>query len=138
MKKFITMAIVISLLCMLTACGSSHETDTDFAYVEITTSIGTSHIASAFHGNNAEYEMQRQYQAIKSPVKLDLADGETSTICFHCNQCGYNELIEDAVASYAKVFACECSGTLEEGNMTEYIAVTIGINANLDDIANAN
>lgn len=138
MKKFITMAIVISLLCMLTACGSSRETDTDFAYVEITTSIGTSHIASAFHGNNAEYEMQRQYQAIKSPVKLDLADGETATICFHCNQCGYNELIEDAVAPYAKVFACECSGTLEEGNMTEYIAVTIGINANLDDIANAN
>lgn len=110
MKKFITMAIVISLLCMLTACGSSRETDTDFAYVEITTSIGTSHIASAFHGNNAEYEMQRQYQAIKSPVKLDLADGETATICFHCNQCGYNELIEDAVAPYAKVFACECSG----------------------------
>ena len=138
MKKFITMAIVISLLCMLTACGSSREIDIDFAYVEITTSTGISRVESAFHGNDAEYEMQRQRQAIKSPVNLDLADGETATICFHCNQCGYNELIEDAVAPYAKVFACECSGSLAEGNMTEYIAVTIGINANLDDVANAN
>lgn len=138
MKKFMAMVIVISLFCVLTACGSSREDDIDFAYVEITTSTGTALVASAFHGNNAEYEMQRQYQAIKSPTKIDLADGETATIHFHCDQCGYDEVVEEAVAPYAKVFACECSGTLAEGNMREYIAVTIGVNASLDGVSSTN
>lgn len=133
MKKFMAIATVISLLFMLTACGGE-KTDTDFAYVEITTSAGTAYVDNAFHGNNGEYEEQRQYQAVKNPTKVKLADGETATIHFHCNQCGYDEMIEEVVAPYARLFYCECSGTLQEANMKEYLAVIIG-NASLEDIS---
>ena len=138
MKKLTIIALVISMLCMLTACGSSLKIDEDYAYIEITTSIGTAHVDNAFHGNNAEYEVQRQTYAVKYPVQINLADGETAQIHFHCAQCGYDEMLEEVVAPYARLFACECSGTLEEGNMKEYIAVIIGINADLDDVVTEN
>lgn len=137
MKKFMAIATVISLLCMLTACGSSRKDDVDFAYIEITTSVGTAHVANAFHGNNEQYEMERQKYAVQYPTQINLADGETAKIHFHCNQCGYDEMIEEVVAPYAKLFYCECSGTLEEGNMKEYLAVIIG-NADLDDTTTEN
>lgn len=132
MKKFMITAM-ISMVCMLTSCGSSRNEDLDYAYVEITTSVGSAHIANAFHNNNDSYENRRQIKAVKYPVKIDLADGETARIHFHCNQCGYDEVLEEVVAPYAKLFECECCGTFEEGNEKEYIAVIIGINADLDD-----
>lgn len=139
MKKFMAMVIVISLFCALTACDSpSWKQDTDFAHVEITTSTGTAHVDYAFHGKNYVTDANRKEHAIDNPTKIDLADGETATIHFRCDQCGYDEVVEEAVAPYAKVFACECSGTLAEGNMTEYIAVTIGVNASLDGVASTN
>lgn len=48
MKKLITIALVISLLCTLTACGLERKVDEDYAYVEITTSVGTSHLSMPF------------------------------------------------------------------------------------------
>lgn len=137
MKKFIAMTTVISLLCLLTACGSKWKKDTNYAYIEITTSTGISYTDCAFHGQNHETDANRQEHAIKNPVKIDLADGETAEIHFYCSQCGYDEEVKEVVAPYAKVFACECSGTLEEGNMTEYIAILIGTDASFDDV-NAN
>lgn len=133
MKKVICVALVVCLICMLlTACGITRKEDADHAYVEITTSTGGSYIAEAFHGNNATYEMKRQECALKYATKINMADGETATIHFHCSQCGYDEVLEEVVAPYARLFACECNGTLEAGNMKEYIAVLIGNNANLD------
>ena len=111
--------------------------DVDFAYIEITTSVGTAHIANAFHGSTAHYERQRQTFAIRYPIQINLAASETAKLHFHCNQCGYDEMIEEVVAPYAKLFYCKCSGTLEEGNMKEYLAVIIG-NADLDDTTTEN
>lgn len=122
---------VISLLFMLTACGPSQKVDEDFAYIEITTSIGSAYVANAFHGNNEEYEMQRQDHAVSNPTTVNLAAGETAKIHFHCSQCGYDEMIEEVVSPYARLFHCECSGTFSEGNMKEYISVIIS-NVDLD------
>lgn len=82
--------------------------------------------------------MKRQQYAVECPVQINLADGETAKVHFHCAQCGYDEILEEVVAPYARLFACECSGTLEEANMKEYIAVTIGINADLDEVVTEN
>ena len=132
MKKVICVAMVVCLICMLTACGTTREVDVDHAYVEITRSTGVCYIAESFHGNNATYEMKRQECALKNATIINMADGETATIHFHCSQCGYDEVLEEVVAPYARLFACECNGTLEEGNMKEYIAVLIGNITNLD------
>ena len=131
MKNVICVPMMVCLICMLTACSTTRKVDVDHAYVEITTSTGGA-IAESFHGNNATYEMKRQGCALKYPLKINMADGETATVHFHCSQCGYDEVLEEVVAPYARLFACECNGTLEEGNMKEYIAVLIGNNANLD------
>lgn len=137
MKKFIAISTVISLICILTSCEFARE-DVDFAYIEITTSAGTAHVVNAFHGNNAHYDKQRQVYATANPVKINLADGETAIVHFHCAQCGYDEMIEEVVSPYAKLFACECSGTYEDGNQKEYIAVIIGNNVDLDDTVTEN
>lgn len=132
MKKFVIFMIMLSLLCMCTACAT-YKCDNDFAYVEVTTSTGSAYVARAFHGPNSKTELERQPNAIKHSTKIELADGETATIHFHCAQCGYDEVVEEAVAPYAKLFCCECDGTLEDGNLKEYISVLIGSNADLSD-----
>ncbi len=123
-------AMVIFVLCMigvlLFLVDSSWKKDFDFAYIEITTSDGTACVDNAFHGNNKQTDALRQAYAIQEPTQISLPDGGTAKIHFHCSQCGYDEMLEEVVAPYAKVFACECSGTLEDGNRKEYIAVVIG------------
>jgi len=131
MKKFISIAMVIFLVFTLTACDSGSK-DVDRAYLEITTSMGGAFITTAFHGNNETIEKNRQIHALQYPMKINMADGESATIHFHCNQCGYDEVLEKVIEPYARMFACECKGTFEDGALKEYISVLIGDNANFE------
>lgn len=133
MKKiFIVMTVLFLALFCCCSC-SDFIYDSDFAYVEITTDGGFSKVKNAEHGKNLTVEKERQANALKQPVRVTVAEGETVNIHFHCNECGYDEVIEEVVGPVAKLFSCECSGEPGTGSMKEYIAVEVEVSVELND-----
>ena len=126
MKKLIVIIIALASLILL-LIGCREKSDNHPAYVEITDSEGNAYVYSSrivtegttCHGLQA---------TISLPVTLEISDGSSANIRFHCDTCEYVEELE-ATAPYSHVFLCQCEDDAKAGTYREYIAVLIGKNA---------
>ncbi len=124
-KTTVVASILLAIMTLVFAgCGSNVVIDNDYAFAEITT--GTeANIVSAIHMKNAYYEGRREIAAIENPTIVPAKKGDKVSIHFHCGQCGYDEVVE-LEAPFSRLFCCECQGTIEDGKIKEYIAVSSG------------
>lgn len=134
--RILSVFVVISILVgALSSCEElSFKEDTDYAFVEITTADGESLVEKAYHGFNYYWDSDRQEHAMNTPVIVNGAPGNVASIHFHCNQCGYDEVIDEAIAPYARLFYCQCSGGMSDNDRKEYISVQFGVKA--DSLSN--
>lgn len=122
------LGVICFLLCVVIGLFVSHMegSDSNHAYVEVTTSTGAVIYASE---NGDKAIISGLEMALKNPVAIEAEESEVIKFHFVCDECGYDETVE-LTAPAAKVFECSCPEEADDSDHTsvkEYVAVIISL-----------